>query len=226
MKITLLVPVLNEIEGLKAVMPHIKKEWVDEILVIDGGSVDGSYEFCEKMGYRMMRQESRKGLVGAYREAIPPAIGDVIITFSPDGNSIPELIPPLIAKMKEGYDMVVASRYYGGAKSADDDPVTAFGNWLFTTMIRILFGSKNTDALVMFRAWKKDIYKLCTVDAEEGGVDTQLTIVCAKHKLKVADIPGDEPKRIGGVRKMSPLKNGFGVLSLIIKEAFAGVKAK
>ena len=220
MKVTLFLPVLNEVEGLKAVMPSVKREWVDEILVIDGGSTDGSYEYCEKMGYRMVRQQT-KGLVGAYQEGIPIAKGDVIITFSPDGNSLAALIPPLIEKMKEGYDMVVASRYYGGAKSEDDDPVTAFGNWLFTTMIKIVFGSKTTDSLVIFRAWRKEIFSLCTVDAKAAGMDVQMTIVAAKYKLRVADIPGDEPKRIGGVRKMDPLKNGFGILVLIVKEFFA-----
>ena len=52
--------------------------------------------------------------------------GDVLITFSSDGNSIPKLIPPLVEKMREGYDMVIVSRYKEDAKSDDDDFVTAF----------------------------------------------------------------------------------------------------
>ncbi len=42
--------------------------------------------------------------------------------------------------MKEGYDVVVASRYYQGIKSEDDDMITAFGNWMFTTMINVFHG--------------------------------------------------------------------------------------
>ena len=57
-------------------------------------------------------------------------------TFSPDGNSIPELIPNLISKMKEDHDMVIVSRYLDDAKSDDDDIITRFGNWLFTKTIK------------------------------------------------------------------------------------------
>jgi len=51
--------------------------------------------------------------------------------------------------------MVIASRYLAGAKSYDNDTVTAFGNWMFTKIINILFGGHYTDTLVGFRAWKK-----------------------------------------------------------------------
>jgi len=208
-----LIPVLNEIEGMKTVMPRIKKEWVDEIIVVDGGSTDGSREYAEEQGLRTLRQKS-KGVLRAEWEGIHAAEGDVIITFSPDGNSVPERIPELVDKMKEGYDMVVVSRYCNGAKSFDDTPVTAFGNWLFTKTINLLFGGNYTDTMVIFRAWKKSLLKTF----KEGGLEPQLCIECAKRKSKVAEISGDEPKRIGGKAKMYPLRNGWWALKLIVRE--------
>jgi hypothetical protein len=68
------------------------------------------------------------------------AKGDVVVEFNPDGNSIPALIPVLINKIKEGYDMVIVSRYIEGAKSADDGIITCLGNWLFTRTINIFWG--------------------------------------------------------------------------------------
>jgi glycosyltransferase involved in cell wall biosynthesis len=220
MKTTLFLPTLNEIEGMKAVMPRVKREWVDEILLVDGGSKDGTLEYAQKEGYRIIHQTKTKGITGAYQEGIPHISGDIVVSFSPDGNSIPELIPELIAKIREGYDMVIASRYYGGAKSEDDDPVTAFGNWMFTKMINIIFGGHYTDSLVMLRAWRKDILSSFTLDVPRAGFEPLLSIRCAKEKRKVLDIPGDEPKRIGGVRKMNPLKNGIDILKLIASEKF------
>ena len=217
MKTTLFVPTLNEIDGMKAIMPRVKKQWIDEILVLDGGSTDGTVEYAKSKGYRVVMQKS-KGITNAYREALKIAKGDYIVAFSPDGNSIPEVIPKLIKKIKEDYDMVIASRYKGNAKSDDDDPITAFGNWMFTKLINIAFGGNYTDTLVMFRVFKKDIVKKIHIDIPRAGLEPILSIRCAKKKLKVTEIPASEPKRIGGARKMNPLLNGLDILRLIFKE--------
>jgi glycosyltransferase involved in cell wall biosynthesis len=217
---TLLVPTLNEIQGMREIMPRVNKEWVDEIVLIDGGSTDGTLDYAKEQGYRILHQKSR-GISKAYEEAMPHIQNDIVIAFSPDGNSIPELIPQLISKMNEGYDMVIASRYLGKAKSADDDRVTAFGNWLFTTAINIVFGAHYTDSLVILRAYKKDVVKQFPKHMPpRAGMEPLLSIRCAKQKMKSTEIPGDEPKRIGGERKMSPLLNGLDILRLIFQERF------
>lgn len=219
MKTTLIVPTINEIDGMRAIMPRVKREWVDEILVVDGGSTDGTVEYALENGYRVLRQKS-KGAAQAYYEALEVTSGDIIIVFSPDGNCLPERIPDLVNKMKEGYDMVIVSRYLAGAKSEDDDVITAFGNWMFTKMINILFGGNYTDTLVNFRAWKRELVKSYRIDPAAAGLEPEMAIECAKRRLKVAEIPGDEPRRIGGIRKMSPLRNGWAILILIFKEIF------
>ena len=225
MRTTLLIPVLNEIEGMKLILPLIQKNWVDEIIVVDGGSTDGSLEYAQSLGFTAIKQKSmEKGMISAYGEGLEVTTGDVIIPFSPDGNSVPERIPDLIAKMREGYDMVVVSRYLDGAKSEDDDLVSGFGNWLFTQLINFFFGAHYTDSLVMFRAWKREIAEDFKLDPTIGGFEPQLSIECAKKKLKVAEIPGDEPKRIGGKTKKRTLTAGFAILVLIARELFTPVR--
>ena len=140
MRITLFIPVLNEISGVKSIMPRVKKDWVDEIIVVDGNSTDGTSEYFESLGFKVLKQQNLEhGAIGAWWEGFEAATGDIIIPFSPDGNSIPEAIPQLISKINEGYDMVIASRYKGDAHSDDDTLMTAFGNKIFTKMINILF---------------------------------------------------------------------------------------
>ena len=201
-------------------MPRIKKEWVHEVLVVDGGSTDGTIEYLEKWGARVIRQKS-KGLTSAEWEAFDAATGDIIILFTPDGNSIPEIIPLLVDKMNEGFDMVIVSRYLDGASSEDDDVVTAFGNWMFTAIVNLLFGGRFTDVLVGFRAFKKEIIAFTLDEKTRPVLEIQMPIRCLKHKLKVCDIPGSEPKRIGGIRKMRPLYNGSCLLWTIFKEYFS-----
>lgn len=218
MKFTLFIPTKNEVVGMHHIMPRIRREWVDEILVVDGNSTDGTVEYCREHGYRVV-QQSGPGLGAAYWDCFDMAEGDVIIPFSPDNNSVPELIPPLIAKMKQGYDMVTVSRYLEGAKSEDDDRVTALGNWMFTNMVNVLYGGKCTDLLVMFRAFKKDLVKkLRLTRSTVAYFEQELVIRCLKNGMKITEIPGDEPPRMGGQRKMRVWVNGPIVLYAVLKE--------
>jgi glycosyltransferase involved in cell wall biosynthesis len=219
MKTTLLIPTLNEIDSMKLIMPRVKQSWVDEIIVVDGGSSDGTVEYAEQSGYKVVSPKAR-GLVPQLNEAFKVAQGDVIVLFSPDGNSIPELIPALIQKIHDGYDMVIASRYTKGAKSFDDDFFTRIGNFAFTRIVNMLFRTKYTDVLVIFRAFRKDILTKIQIDLDED-IDLQLCIKCGKKKLKVAEIPGDEPKRVGGVRKMKIMRSGWELVWTIYKESFS-----
>ena len=167
MKTSLLVITLNEIEGMKAIMPEVDRSWVDQIIVVDGGSTDGTIEWAKENGYEVYVQK-QSGIRHAYIEVWPLVRGDVVITFSPDGNSVPELIPDLIAKMKAGYDMVIASRYLGDAKSEDDDIVTGFGNWLFTRTVNLLHGGHYTDVMVIYRAYRKAMAWELGLDREDA----------------------------------------------------------
>jgi glycosyltransferase involved in cell wall biosynthesis len=229
MKVTLVVLAWNEVESMPIMMPKIDKSLFEQILVIDGGSTDGTIKWCEDNGYEIYVQKQR-GLRKAYQEAMPLIRGDVLLTFSPDGNSIPEDLPKIIDKIKEGYDMVIASRYLGTAKSEDDGFVTAFGNWFFTTLTNVLFGGKYTDAFVIYRAYKKEIFYTLGFDKDDGftipeklfstrvSIEPLLSARAAKRKLKIAEVPSDEPARIGGERKLQVIRWGLTFLYQLIAE--------
>lgn len=219
MKVTLLAPTLNEIEAVRVVMPKIRKEWVDEIIIIDGGSTDGTIEYCKEMGYRIHTQAGR-GYGGGMREGGQLANGDLVIEFPPDGNSIPEKIPELVDKLRSGYDFVIASRYKNGAKSYDDDFLTSKGNWMFTKLVNILFSASYSDVLVGFRGYRKAVFSKLNMDAQGLSWSIQMPIKFAKKDFKIAEIPADEPKRIGGTRKMRPFKTGWEILKVVLREFF------
>ncbi|MBF0123164.1 MAG: glycosyltransferase [Candidatus Omnitrophica bacterium] len=231
MKITLLIPTLNEEVGMRTVMPKVDRSLFDQILVVDGKSKDKTVEVAREMGYDVVIQET-PGIRGAYMDALPHIKGDAILTFSPDGNSIPELLKPCIDKFHEGYDMVIVSRYAAGAKSYDDDAVTGFGNWLFTNSINFFHRAKYTDAMVIYRIYRKNLIQELDLDKDESYTfeeklfhtkiswEPLLSIRAAKRKLKLADIPGDEPAREGGERKLQVLKWGAAYYFEILREIF------
>jgi len=236
MKSILLVLTMNEIEAIQVIMPCIKREWVDEIVIVDGGSTDGTVQWAEAQGYRVFHQK-RTGLRRAYQEVWPHLTGDFVIAFSPDGNSIPEVIPQLVSKMREGYDLVIASRYMDHAQSADDDLVTGFGNRLFQTLFNFLLRPKGaprmTDPMVMYRAFRLDLPARLDVDRHEPYLGLErlfrtdvdwvplMNMRALKYGAKWCEIPADEPPRIGGERKLQIFQWGAVYLIQLLREWFS-----
>ncbi len=221
MKVALIAPTINEVEALRVIVPRLKRVSLDEIIVVDLDSTDGTIEYCREQGVRVLHQKTR-GYGAAFMEALEKTDADIIIEFCPDGSSLPEKIPDLLEKIKEGYDMVIASRYTDGAVSDDDDRVTRIGNWFFTTLINILFHAHYTDALVGYRAYRRSAYNQVQLNTKGLSWTAQQCIQFTKAKLRVTDIGADEPARIGGVRKMKPFKTGMEILRVIIKEFLSG----
>jgi hypothetical protein len=137
----------------------------------------------------------------------------------------------VIEKMKQGFDLVIVSRYLEGAKSHDDSFLSGIGNRAFTFLINLVYRSHYTDSLIGFRALKTEtIKKIGLVNGpacwfekkfyQHTSWDFLSSVRCAKRKLKVAEIPGDEPTRIGGVEKVNKTKVGLVLLVELVLERF------
>jgi glycosyltransferase involved in cell wall biosynthesis len=228
-KTTLVIPTIDEIEGMRIIMPQINREWVDQIIILDGGSTDGTVEYAKANGYEVYVQKER-GIRAGYLEVLPLVRGDVLIMFSPDGNSMVSAIPMLLDKMAEGYDMVVASRYLPPAKSDDDDLLTGFGNWFFTRLVNLLFRVHYTDVMGMYRAYRISLIKELELDQDRWystpefllhtriGWEPMMSGRTAIRKLKVAEVPADEPPRLGGRRKLQIWRWGMTVLYQYLRD--------
>jgi len=212
------MPTLNELQGLKATLPAIDRSVVDEIVIVDGGSRDGTVEHALAEGLTVVGQ-IRPGLQFAVYDIARALDCDAVIEFSPDGNCPAELLPALVAKLVQGYDLVVVSRYLDDARSHDDHIVSAFGNWLFTRLMRPLARFPITDALTMYRGYSRKI--LLDEDFAfylKGPVlEPLVTGIAALKDVRATEIPGEEPRRIGGVTKRSILYNGSMVLLMITR---------
>ncbi len=216
---------------MRTVMPKVDRTLFEQILIVDGHSKDKTVAIAKAMGFDVVIQK-RPGIRGAYMDALAHIKGDAILTFSPDGNSIPELLKPCIDKFQQGYDMVIVSRYAPGAKSYDDDAITGFGNWLFTHSINFFHGGRYTDAMVIYRIYRKNLIQELDLDKDQSysfeeslfhthlSWEPLLSIRAAKRKLNVGEIPGDEPARDGGERKLQVLKWGAAYYWEILREKF------
>lgn len=219
MKITILALSLNELDGVRAILPRIQSAWYDQLIVVDGGSVDGTIEWCREHGYEVYVQK-RRGIRFAYLDVLPKISGDVVLTLSPDGNCDPEKIPALLKEIDCGYDLVIGSRYLGNAHSDDDDIITAFGNWFFTRTVNLLYHGRYTDCMVIYRAFKRKLIRDLDLDREESYVlaeklfrtviswEPLMSVRALKAKMRITEVEAGEPPRIGGTRKLHIVRWG------------------
>ena len=218
MSTALLILTWNEVEAAQVIFPKIKKEWVDEILVVDGGSTDGTIEEANKVGFKIIKQEI-KGHGGAIISGVNNTKSDNIIIFGPDGNHEPEEIPRLIKKIDEGFDQVVVSRFT--KQSVIKEPnygFVKFGNQFFTFFVNLLFGGKLSDTMTDSRIITRKAFEELNFDVLLLDSTLTMSIRGMKLKQKMAEIVGDEGRRIGGERKMKPFKTGMLLIKRIIKE--------
>jgi glycosyltransferase involved in cell wall biosynthesis len=221
--VTLVLLTLNEIDGVGHVFPKLPLSAVDELLVVDGGSTDGTLEFFAARGVRVIRQ-ARRGRGEAFRLAAEHARNEWLVFFSPDGNEDPEDIPRLIDGLAAGYDMVIASRFMSGARSEDDDKFLfasrRWGNLMFTGLVNLLFrGPRITDTINGYRAVTRTAFRRLAPDAQGYAIEFQMSMRALRLGLRVLEIPTEESARVGrGVSKLNAVPVGLTFLRLLLRE--------
>ena len=217
MPVALLVLTLNEIDGIKKIMPKIDKKLADEIVIVDGGSTDGTVDEAKKMGFKVIPQKIQ-GHAGAIIAGVEATNSDTIVIFGPDGNHYPEEIPQLIEKINEGYDQVVISRFGKGSVNLDATIIENFGNRMFAFLTNVLFGGHFTDSLNESRAITRQAFIDLKFDAQGMNSTEQMSVRGLKKRQKIVEIVGNEGKRLGGKKKMKPMQVGANLSAHIIKE--------
>ncbi|MEX0656164.1 MAG: glycosyltransferase family 2 protein [Nitrosopumilaceae archaeon] len=217
MSVDLLILTLNEVDGIRKIMPQIDQKCVDNIVIVDGGSTDGTIEEAKKQGFEVIKQK-RKGHGDGVRIGVEATSSDYIVIFGPDGNHDPNEIPKLIEKAKEGYDQVIVSRFGKTSVNLDAGIVDRFGNRMFTFLVNVFFGGHFTDCLNESRIITRNAMNQLDFDAMYLDSTQQMSIQGLKKRQKIYEIIGNEGERIGGKRKMKPLKVGSQLTVQIIKE--------
>lgn len=221
---TLVILTLNEIEGVRHILPKIPTHCVEEVLAVDGGSTDGTLELFAARGIRTIVQQKR-GRGEAFRLAVSEARYDLLVFFSPDGNEDPDDIPRLVQGLLAGYDMVIASRFMPGGRSEDDAKwllaSRRWGNLTFTRLANVLWrgSAPITDTINGFRGITREAFHRLRPDAEGYAIEFQMSIRALQLGLKVLEIPTVECPRFGrGVSKLNAIPVGFQFLLLMLRE--------
>ena len=199
------------------------KPYVDEILVIDGHSTDGTAEIVRSLGCTVIEDDGR-GKGSAVRLGLLRCKGEYAVLLDADGSHNPEDIPKLLEPLKSGIaDLVIASRALGGSEELDGSVESFFRNMFgnhITTYINLRFRTKLTDSQNGFRAVRTNIVPSLKLSENSFTIEQQMVIRCLKRGFKIVEIPSMERKREHGISHISIRRHGPLYFWCLLREVF------
>ncbi len=216
--ITAVIPAMNEVENLPHVLPLIP-EWVDEVVLVDGHSHDGTVEVAQQLcpHIRIVQQEGR-GKGAALRTGFAAAQGDIIVMLDADGSNDPAEIALFVSTLLAGADFAKGSRFIQGGGTADMPFYRRLGNWCFVMMVRWLFGSSYSDLCYGYNAFWADTLPKLQLNGDGFEIETIMNIRALQARLKVVEVPSFEDRRRYGAGRLKALPDGWRVLKAIFRE--------
>jgi glycosyltransferase involved in cell wall biosynthesis len=217
-RVSVVIPALNEAENLVHVLPRIPT-WVDELILVDGHSTDDTVAVARRLcpNIRILQQE-RKGKGEALRVGFAAATGDIIVMLDADGSTDPAEIPSFIGPLLAGADFVKGSRFLQGGGTADMSPLRRAGNWVFTKAVQVLHGGRYTDLCYGYNAFWARVLPALRLDGDGFEIETVMNVRALRAGLRVAEVPSFEKCRIHGESHLRTFPDGWRVLKAIGRE--------
>lgn len=225
-RVTVLICTLNEAENLAHIIPRIPP-WVDEVLLVDGHSTDGTVEVAQKLrpDIRVLYQPG-KGKGDALRHGIQHATGDIVVTLSADLETDPEEMPIFIRPLLQGYDFVKGTRFSWNPFRARFPKGKPFhrilGNLIIALTFDVLFFKRFTDLCSGYNAfWKRAIERVDLSFRDGFENEPLVTARAVKIGLRVKELFHADGGRIAGYSKAPSWRDGFRDIKTVVRERFS-----
>lgn len=215
--LSIILPAKNEATGLRKTLPALRALLPDaEIVVVNDGSTDDTAAVALEHGARVVSTPYSMGNGAAIKRGARAASGEVLVFMDADGQHQPSDIPKLLAKLEEGYDMVVGARDGAGQANFHRGLANSLYNWLASHMT----GHRILDLTSGFRAARAEKFREFLHLLPNGfSYPTTSTMAFFRSAYPVAYVPIDVQKRVGTASHIKPLKDGVRFLLIIFKIA-------
>lgn len=226
MKVSVVVPIYNEVHTLPEFLRRVKAAPLDkEILIVDDGSTDGTRQRLKELahgqpGIRLFFHDDNRGKGAALRTGFAQARGEFIIVqdadLEYDPRDYPHLLEPLLAGRA---DVVYGSRFLGGPRR-----VLFFwhdlGNRLLTFLTNLLCDLDLTDMETGFKAFRRDVLQRIRLTADRFGFEPEFTVKAARLRLRIYETPIRYDGRDYSEGKKVTWKDGVAALFLLFRYRF------
>jgi hypothetical protein len=217
--ITVIIPCLNEEQGIEQIMKRMP-EFVDETIVVDNGSTDRTSEVAGRYGARVIREDVR-GYGRAYKTGFGSAMGDLIVTLDGDQSYPPDAISYLLeAFLHLDVDFLNTSRF-----PVRDPKAMSFmnkiGNLALSLVMSILYFRWVRDSQSGMWVFRRSILKDMTLTSDGMAFSEEVKIEALKSdRVRFAEISIQYSSRLGET-KLNLWRDGFHNLWFLIKKRFS-----
>jgi len=215
MRLSVILPAKNEVEGLLKTLPKLSALFPDaEVIVVDDGSTDATAEVAAAHGARVLTSPYSMGNGAAIKRGARVAAGEILVFMDADGQHDPALISLLIEKLDTGYDMVVGARNADGQASRH----RGMANGLYNRLASWMTGHRIEDLTSGFRAVRSARFREFLHLLPNGfSYPTTSTMAFFRSAYPVAYVPISVAKRVGTASHIWPIKDGIRFLLIIFK---------
>ncbi|WP_436924279.1 S-layer glycoprotein N-glycosyltransferase AglJ [Halosimplex amylolyticum] len=187
--VCVLVPTLNESETIGPVVESFSAEGFENILVIDGGSTDGTQSIAEEKGARVVQQRGSEGKGEALQEGFEMTDAPVVLMLDGDQTYRAEDARAMLEPIFEGRaDHVIGDRF-ADMEAGAMTRLNQFGNRVINWAFELIHGRDYQDILSGYRALTRESIDRISLTEDHFGIETEMAVECVKHNVRTEVVP-------------------------------------
>lgn len=225
--VSVVIPCLNEEEAIAGVVREVLAQGVDEVVVVDNGSVDTTALRAVAAGATVVSEPTRGyGRACAAGLRALRADADIVCFLDGDGSDVPEFLPAVVGAVAQNQaDFVMGSRLRGRREPGSLTPQQIVAGWLAGVLLHLTYGVRYTD-MSPFRAMRVERMRSLGMSEQTYGWNLEMQMRVAASGLRIREIPVDHRCRRGGVSKVSGnllagLKAGWSIMVTFLRLAMS-----